>query len=649
MKNQFFTTLVALVAICLAQVGYAQHQIQFPPNDYDHWTEHINEVRRTAGAPFDMYGYEVSSIRNMPWQGYGATWFHDTGHYVYDWHEVGKVYERIYDGVGNLGTKPYMGPINWTVRKTDGNTVWASGIETHSSPGIPTNSLRVTRGAVTGPPPQTMPAGAIYAVTAELDGEIYGGYNHGSSNLGQSQLTWGMVEAWTYPSGSSNLCSPAGCRKWTYVNTTLTNIQFSGYTGLSGVKFGNVHEIYVHPRSTVLVENALVGSKENLRVRYIRAAGVQKISPEKRTDENGRAYFHVNWKQFEPGFQVLYDGCWQPVPRQTTGPNACNLCFILNPKGRVALALKQYDVPLQSPYNVFVFNSTGTTCYNDYDSNSYLPLTSNNGTVSFTPPSGQQFLLYIQTAHGNFDAGPINASTTTATVPLNYTIYPAIPTLTSPADGQYYVTGSTVPLRWNTTTGANAYYLWLKQGTGNWVGYNMGNTTGADLGNVGNGTWQWDVQAVNVSGQTVLTVGESATRVFHVNATGRPFSAPIDPWQIDGLSDEEEEWQEEILSNSNGLTDTTGTRLGQLIVQDENENVLSPMQGLEKATTKNVVQLKAVLGNGIQVNQVDEEVLENIRALLNPNLNQEQDDDWLDWLFMTPEGLYFHLLFGNPY
>jgi hypothetical protein len=193
--------------------------------------------------------------------------------------------------------------------------------------------------------------------------------------------------------------------------------------------------------------------------------------------------------------------------------------------------------------------------------------------------------------------------------------------LTSPANGASYSSGSAVPLVWSATSGVVTYNLMIRQGTGAWSVYNMGNSTGANLTGAGLGTWQWYVRVLNSNGEVVA---QTATRTFTIVAPGQGVVAPLDSMPMNELLDVNELFDEE-----SGNEDVTDNVISCLIVQDENNNVLLPIQGLEKTA------------------------IDGIRArIVSDGFDQNSQDDWLNWLFMTPEEQLFYDFwfggFGNP-
>jgi hypothetical protein len=234
-------------------------------------------------------------------------------------------------------------------------------------------------------------------------------------------------------------------------------------------------------------------------------------------------------------------------------------------------------------------------------------------------------------------------------IPLNVPL-----TSPSPLDGSYHVTGSTMQFRWSAASGVTNYILWLKQGTGSWTGYPLGNTLGANYGNIANGIWEWDVEGRNSAG---VSIASSETRIFHVNALGRPFSTPLDLMQIDGISDEE--LFDGLLGDSNGSTATTVAGHGFSIVQDEDGNILLPIS----ESRSQDVDLKKVTGDGVETVVLIESTVERTREdaeyyemkMDDPWKNTpfdpaEADSDWEDFLFqlfLTPEEAMFYDMMMN--
>jgi len=618
--NMIFAAVIVTAAMCSAQVGYAQYR------DYADFDDYQDALVALLGKPSvsgNGITVPVNTLRDVFSQ--QSTWFHDT--HAVSWFDVGKVYVRPY---GSSSLTEYTGPLNWKVRKPGGGT-WAEGTTTYSNPGpVPTNLIRVTRGALIGTPAGTVPSGAIYALTAELDGEFYGGYTYNSATH-QSILAWAMTDTWRYPNGNSNNCSSSTC-KWTPADATNAIIQqFSTPPNHPNrnVRFGNPHQIYLHPKSTVSltsIPGGTSGSKANLPVVYFRNAKGARRDPQytKLTDSTGKVSFHVNYNPSAEGFAVLYDGCWHLAPQIN-----CNLCFggDIYMGGRVTLTVRRFDGVALPNCQVWVMGNSSAIFHTPEDS----PLiTDSYGRVYFTPPnprlpnsttlSGQPFALMIKIGNEYIYTGMVNAPATAAS--LDCTHYNVI--LTSPANGATYANGSYVPFRWNTISGASTYILWLKKGTGSWQGYNIGNYAGIDVSVTGIDTWLWDVEARNSSGQTV---GQSASRTFNITQNGlAPFKAPVDPLQMnrsfDELLDGEFGDDEDSLDTEEFDSMT--------IVQDGDGNVLAPIQGL-----KRVKPIEAAAKNTI-------EILEQV-------ILPSQDDDWFDWFYqsMTPEEyLYFQYLFG---
>jgi len=219
---------------------------------------------------------------------------------------------------------------------------------------------------------------------------------------------------------------------------------------------------------------------------------------------------------------------------------------------------------------------------------------------------------------GPYTAQPYDFQAPTAVSQTSIYVPTDVPALISPANGSYHKLGNAVPISWNSVAGASTYILWLQHGNGGWTGYNVGNNVGVNLTGAGLGTYNWDVEVRNSASQVIAA---SVTRTFHVTATGAPFKAPMDPLLMDGFFDNGFFDDDSLIDDS--LTE--GESSSMLIIQDENENVLSPTQGL------------------------DREALENVRDGLESGIEmfeQDTQDDWF-YQFMTPEEyLYFQFLFG---
>jgi hypothetical protein len=141
----------------------------------------------------------------------------------------------------------------------------------------------------------------------------------------------------------------------------------------------------------------------------------------------------------------------------------------------------------------------------------------------------------------------------------------------------------------------------------------MGSGTSANLTNAGLGTWYWDVEARNSSNQTI---GASETRTFIVNTTGQPAKMPISPMQMDWFLDSDELWDDGFDDmDSSGLTEKAGQSL--LVVQDEEENVLSPIQEQRVEGSDNTP------GGTVGIRMM----------ILDNGLNQDIDDDLFDLWF----------------
>jgi hypothetical protein len=340
-------------------------------------------------------------------------------------------------------------------------------------------------------------------------------------------------------------------------------------------------------------------------------------------------------------FEVFYDGCWHHVPAQTSV--GCNVhCFVLNPVGRVSLQVNQYAVPLHD-YFIRVVNSELVSL-----TPADLPIIPINGVVSFTPPRGEQYNLAIQIANEGIyrRLGPYPALTTTSPTNLPLT---HIPALLAPSHGQNFTPGVPIPLSWSTFAGAgaannNIYILWVKQNNGGWQGFNMGNSKSANLNGAGLGSWEWDIEVRNANHQPI---GLSETGTFSV-----VWQSPS-PSSMGDLFGGEEFLGEEFGGVVSPLE--TEASLISLIIRDMDGNIMSPIQGLEREM---VDDFRArILGNStmkfVQVEGFqprERELIENIRALPNQDLDSDSQDDLLDWLFMTPEEqflMYLEYLFGE--
>jgi hypothetical protein len=583
--NTLFVAFVAMVVMCLTQVGYTQ----FPSN--------------------------IKLVRPTPPLGQK---YHD-GHAPSEW-EVGRVYERM---LGSDNTPAYTGPIHWEVRHPSQGTwknSWASGECMVAN----TNIIRV--------PYSTMQDGDVYWLTAELDGEFYIGRGSNGLELPTANPVWTRQE---YPVGTGTLLAcPTYCHE-------LSPLHFYGYYQGVFCDFADKNKIYLHPRSTVNIASVpRDGSRDGLRVRYSRYDDYGNPNVTEKLTNNGTCYFNVNYNSSDEGFAVLYDGCWHPIPSAIAGCNA--LCFVATatampnspqkntfPEGRVTLTIKQYDVPLPKSY-VWVLNSTGTK----YNTPQASPLVADDaGKVYFTPSdtapvlgtvpaSGKPFALRILIGNEAFITNTISAPAEPAD--MAYVYQPThIPALISPPAngvGTYFTPSSTIPFSWGTVTGASTYILWLKQGAnGAWQGFNVGNSTSVNLSGAGLGTWYWDIEVRNSTGQVIAA---SVTRTFIVNQTGTPPQiASVDLLQMDDLPDNDGIWDNESSEGDDSLTDEESNSI--MILQDEDENVLSPTQGLQRAKQENKVA----------------ETVKNRQSVPN--------DDWW-YLFMTPEEqLFYDFWFGS--
>jgi hypothetical protein len=441
-----------------------------------------------------------------------------------------------------------------------------------------------------------MQGGDIYFLVAELDGEIYSGYNSHPLAAPVPSEQAAIIPIWTYGSYGSLRC-PGECYK-------LTGPYFPPLAPTSCFTFTN--NIYLHPKSTIVVTAVSSGgSTANLPITYFYGSGSSRMNKYiKPTDSSGTCYFNVNYQPSDYGFAAYYDGCWHPIPKSSCN----NLCFSgAITAGRVTATIKQYNVPVSS-CQAWVLDGAGTT-YNTPQA-SPLPSELNTGKVYFTPPSGQQYSLLIKIGNENFFTNAMNASTN----PVSITV--SLPGQKSPANGSYHKLGNPVPLSWYPCPGASTYTLWLQQqGSSSWQTYNLGNSTSANLTGVGLGSWYWDIEVKNSAGQAIAM---SEGRTFNVTVTGLPQMAPINPMEVDGVLDEL--WDEEFGEGDDSLAGEGVSSV--VMVQDEDGNVLLPIQGLQRTKLEN-------------------------KSTDTIEIRKIVPDDWW-YLFMTPEEqLFYDFWFGN--
>jgi hypothetical protein len=392
----------------------------------------------------------------------------------------------------------------------------------------------------------------------------------------------------------------------------------------------------------------------NRMVRYVFNQNGRELRWQKPTNAQGWCHFNVNWRQTDEGFSVFYDGCWHPIPRRLTGcTNA--LCFdIALPAGRVTLTIRRFGVPLQG-CSVRVLNGAGTALYTD------VPLTSSStGTVLFTPPATTRQNLPPPIGQPSFslliNIGNVQTWTNPITVPTEPLPVLYDSTLISPVHQADYTAGSTlsVPFRWHTLSGGANYRLWLRHNFGSWTPYDLGNFAGVDLPNPPPGTWQWDVEVFNASGQMI---GHSEMRTFTV--------VQHSPSPMGGWLDDSDFWGDEFVNDDDSI--------GLATIVDMDGNVLSPTQGLERtlerteADTGSIgIRAKIALDENGRVPSEAKHLLllegkefvdlESLQ-LSNPDLqipadtfDSDRQDDLLDWLLMTPEEqflMYLEYLFGE--